>query len=35
MDTIVLKFGGSSVSDNIKLNVVADKINDFYNKNYR
>ena len=26
MDTIVLKFGGSSVSDNIKLNIVADKI---------
>ena len=24
--TIVLKFGGSSVSDNIKLNVVAEKI---------
>ena len=34
MDTIVLKFGGSSVSDNIKLNVVADKIKEFYeNKN--
>ena len=26
MDTIVLKFGGSSVADNIKLNVVAEKI---------
>ena len=26
MDTIVLKFGGSSVSDNIKLNTVAQKI---------
>ena len=26
MDTIVLKFGGSSVSDNIKLNIVADKM---------
>ncbi len=24
--TIVLKFGGSSVADNIKLNVVAEKI---------
>lgn len=26
MDTIVLKFGGSSVADNIRLNVVAEKI---------
>lgn len=26
MDTIVLKFGGSSVSDNINLNIVANKI---------
>ena len=26
MNTIVLKFGGSSVADNIKLNIVADKI---------
>ena len=26
MNTIVLKFGGSSVADNIKLNVVAEKI---------
>ena len=26
MDTVVLKFGGSSVADNIKLNVVAEKI---------
>jgi len=33
MDTIVLKFGGSSVSDNIKLNVVADKIKEFYKNN--
>ena len=32
MDTIVLKFGGSSVSDNIKLNVVAEKIKEFYDK---
>ena len=32
MDTVVLKFGGSSVSDNIKLNVVAKKIKDFYDK---
>ena len=31
MDTIVLKFGGSSVADNIKLNLVADKIKEFYN----
>lgn len=30
MDTIVLKFGGSSVADNIKLNVVANKIIDLY-----
>lgn len=33
MDTIVLKFGGSSVADNIKLNIVANKIIDLYNKN--
>ena len=32
METIVLKFGGSSVADNIKLNIVANKIIDFYNK---
>ena len=32
MDTIVLKFGGSSTADNIKLNIVANKIIDFYNK---
>lgn len=32
MDTIVLKFGGSSVSDNIKLNIVAEKIINFVNK---
>ncbi|MFR8104708.1 MAG: aspartate kinase [Clostridia bacterium] len=30
MDTIVLKFGGSSVSDNVKLNLVAEKIIDLY-----
>ena len=30
MDTIVIKFGGSSVADNIKLNIVANKIIDFY-----
>lgn len=33
METIVLKFGGSSTADNIKLNIVANKIIDFYNKN--
>lgn len=33
MDTVVLKFGGSSVADNIKLNVVAEKIRSFYEDN--
>ena len=33
MDTVVLKFGGSSVADNIKLNIVAEKIRDFYDEN--
>lgn len=28
MDTVILKFGGSSVADNIKLNVVAEKVID-------
>lgn len=32
MDTVVLKFGGSSVADNFKLNIVADKIKEFYDK---
>ena len=32
-DTIVLKFGGSSVSDNINLNIVAKKIIEFKKKN--
>ena len=32
METIVLKFGGSSLADNIKLNIVANKIIDFYNR---
>ena len=32
MDTIVLKFGGSSVADNIKLNIVASKIIDLYDQ---
>ena len=35
MDTVVLKFGGSSVADNIKLNVVAEKIRSFYDENKR
>ena len=33
MDTVVLKFGGSSVADNIKLNIVAEKIRKFYDEN--
>lgn len=33
MDTVVLKFGGSSVANNEKLNLVANKIIDFYNQN--
>ena len=33
MDTVVLKFGGSSIADNIKLNIVADKIKKFYDDN--
>ena len=32
MDTIVMKFGGSSVADNNKLKLVANKIIDLYNK---
>lgn len=32
MDTIVLKFGGSSVADNEKLKIVAEKIIGVYNK---
>lgn len=32
METIVLKFGGSSLGDNIKLNIVANKIIDFYSQ---
>lgn len=36
MDSIVvLKFGGSSVADNLKLNVVAKKIIDFYKENLK
>ena len=33
MEKVVLKFGGSSLADNTKLNIVANKIIDFYNKN--
>ena len=33
--TVVLKFGGSSVADNIKLNFVAEKIKEFYNNKQR
>ena len=33
MDTVVLKFGGSSVADNIKLNIVTEKIKEFYEDN--
>ena len=33
MDTIVMKFGGSSVADNNRLNIVANKIIDMYNNN--
>ena len=33
MNTIVVKFGGSSVADNEKLKTVAKKIIDLYNKN--
>ena len=33
MDTIVLKFGGSSLADNDKLKIVAGKIINLYNKN--
>lgn len=32
MDTIVMKFGGSSVADNERLKIVAQKIIDLYNK---
>ena len=33
MDTVVMKFGGSSVADNEKLNIVANKIIDIFNQN--
>ena len=32
MDTVVLKFGGSSVANDEKLKLVANKIIDFYNQ---
>ncbi len=32
METVVLKFGGSSVADNIKLNIVAKKIKEYVDK---
>jgi len=35
METVVLKFGGSSVADTIKLNMVADKIIAFKKQNYK
>ena len=35
MDTIVLKFGGSSLADNDKLNTVANKIIEFYKRKNR
>lgn len=35
METVVLKFGGSSVADNIKLNTVAKKIKEFYDDGKR
>ena len=34
-DTIVLKFGGSSVANNEKLKIVAEKIINLYNKKIR
>lgn len=34
MDTIVVKFGGSSVADNDRLKIVADKIIKLYEENY-
>ena len=33
MDTVVMKFGGSSVADNIRLNLVAEKVIELYNEN--
>ena len=31
MDTVILKFGGSSVANDERLNLVAQKILEFYN----
>ena len=33
MDTIVMKFGGSSVADNDKLKIVANRIIELYENN--
>ena len=35
MDTVILKFGGSSVSNDERLNLVSQKIINFYNENNR
>ncbi len=35
MDTIVLKFGGSSVADNQKLQLVANRVTDLYDKGHQ
>ena len=35
MDTVILKFGGSSVSNNENLNLVSQKIMNFYDENNR
>ena len=34
MNTIVLKFGGTSVADNEKINLVANKIATLYDEGY-
>ena len=34
MNTIVLKFGGTSVADNEKLNLVANKITTLYDEGH-
>ena len=35
MDTIVLKFGGSSVANNEKLKLVANRVTNLYNKGHQ
>ncbi len=35
METVVIKFGGSSLSNNDNLNIVANKIIDLYNNNFK